>query len=100
MIGFNDHRIGLDQSDSNQSDWVGQKLCMLQRKFPREAVNGQVDNNFHWPRRKKRVEVARAHRPASASHRVGVDSAFKLSKEKKVTGEVTRISPQARDARF
>jgi hypothetical protein len=75
MIGSNDHRIGLDQSDSNQSDWVGQEFCMLQRKFPREAVKGQVDNNLHWPRRKTRVDVAWAHRTASASQMVGVDSA-------------------------
>ena len=83
MISSNDHRIGLDQSDSNQLDRVGQEFCMSQRKFPYEAVKGQVDKNLRWPRRKTSVEGARAHRTAWASHMVGVDSAFKLSKQKK-----------------
>jgi hypothetical protein len=46
MIGSNDHRIGLDQSDSNQSDWVGQEFCMLQRKFPRDAVKVHFEVGF------------------------------------------------------
>jgi hypothetical protein len=87
MISSNDHRIGLDQSDSNQSDRVGQEFCMLQRKFPYEAVKGQVDKNLRWPRRKTSVEGARAHRTAWASHMVCVDSAFKpFEAKKKVTG--------------
>jgi hypothetical protein len=70
----------------NRIGFVKSSACMLQRKFTHEAVKGQVDNNLHWPRRKTRVEVAWAHRPASTSHMVGVDSALKLSKKNKVTG--------------